>query len=530
MTAKVYNLSHRAQLAETNRERQRAGLPALTPRQTVEQAQESARTHPHERTDASKGLRIHPNALWHASRGGAPAASVEDTFARPVPLPGTLPTNTAGRELAMDYAIGPSAPFAAWSVASGVFHEGLAFLGYPYLAELTQRAEYRHISEIWAEHAVRRWIEVKGGSDDKRAQLEAELGRLNVRAAFQEAFQQDGHFGRSQIFLDFGDADNDAELSKPLIPAAKVSQRRPLKAIKVVEPMWCYPGPYNTTNPLRQDFYTPSVWYVYGRTIHASRFLTFVGCEVPDMLKPAYAFGGLSRTQMAKPYVDNWLRTRQSVSDATHSYSVWKLKTNMESVLQGGPADDLFARVDLFNEARDNRGAAVIDKESEDIENVSMTLASLDKLQAQAQEQLASVARIPLSIYLQITPTGLNATSDGETRNFYADVHGYQTKVGTPLLDRLMDVVQLSLWGAIDPDIHYVWLPLWEMSETDRATVRTSEATNAATYIAGGVISNEEERARLNDEEGGLYAGLLTGAAPEVPDDGSDDTEDTDDA
>ncbi|WP_163360700.1 anti-CBASS protein Acb1 family protein, partial [Klebsiella aerogenes] len=72
---------------------------------------------------------------------------------------------------------------------------------------------------------------------------------------------------------------------------------------------------YNTTNPLAADWYKPALWYVQGRPVHATRLLTFVGREVPDLLKPAYSFGGLSMSQMAKPYVDNWLRTRASVAD-----------------------------------------------------------------------------------------------------------------------------------------------------------------------------------------------------------------------
>jgi uncharacterized protein len=45
--------------------------------------------------------------------------------------------------------------------------EGLIFLGYPYLAELAQRPEYRVISETIADDATRKWIDfdVKGAED-----------------------------------------------------------------------------------------------------------------------------------------------------------------------------------------------------------------------------------------------------------------------------------------------------------------------------------------------------------------------------
>ena len=39
-----------------------------------------------------------------------------------------------------------------------------------------------------------------------------------------------------------------------------------------------------------------------GRQVHTSRILTFIGRPVPDLLKPAYSFGGLSLVQLG--YVD----------------------------------------------------------------------------------------------------------------------------------------------------------------------------------------------------------------------------------
>ncbi|WP_163505183.1 anti-CBASS protein Acb1 family protein, partial [Escherichia coli] len=73
--------------------------------------------------------------------------------------------------------------------------------------------------------------------------------------------------------------------------------------------------------PLAADYYKPQSWYVMGKEVHASRFLSFVSRPVPDVLKAAYNFGGLSLSQIAEPYVDNWIRTRDSVGDMVHSYS-----------------------------------------------------------------------------------------------------------------------------------------------------------------------------------------------------------------
>lgn len=423
----------------------------------------------------------------------------------------------APAEMAMDYANPEAAnPLANWA-SSALFHEGQGFFGFPLLAELLQRAEYRHAAGIWAEHMVRKWIKFNGAKPETLKAIEEEFDRLDVRTVVETWAYHDQAFGRGQIFLDFGDTDKPAELATPLrLASTKVSPKRPLKALKAIEPVWAAPGVYETSNPLKQTFYRPNDWIVYGKRVHASRMLTMVSRPVSDMLKPAYAFGGLSLVQMMKPYVDNWLRTRQAVSDMVNTYSVLNLATDMSSALAGGDCSEVYKRAELMVYARDNRGLNLTDKGSEELTNIAVPLSGLHELQAQAQEHLASVSRIPLSIYLQITPTGLNATNDGETRNFYADVHAAQEKNIRPGLTAIFDCVQLSLFGKIDPNITFEFLPLWEMNDKDKAEIRKADADADNGYVANGIVSPEEVRERLSKDETSLYYGIdLTDPPPE---------------
>ena len=120
-------------------------------------------------------------------------------------------------------------------------------------------------------------------------------------------------------------------------------------------------------------------------------------------------------SQLARPYIDNWLRTRQSVSDLVHAFSVSGLKTDLSTILQGGGAENMMMRAQLFAQARDNLGMMLVDKETEEFFNVSTPLGTLDHLQAQAQEQLASVSHIPLIVLLGITPSpGERRAAPGE--------------------------------------------------------------------------------------------------------------------
>lgn len=476
-------------------------------------------------------MRLRQNVAANIRRAGVP--EVAGAFAPYAPAPGVAP-RTAGGEipqaLAMDAA---ETAVYSWAVqASLAYGEGQTFLGFPYLTQLAQRPEYRQISGIWAKEMTRRWIKVtsSGGSagETKIKAIETALRKFKVRDAFRHATLLDGFFGRAHIYLDFGPG-RDGELAKPLTLDPRKIRPGSLQGFRVIEPAWVYPNAYNTSSPLRPDYYRPREWFVMGDKVHRTRLLTFVSQEVPDLLKPAYSFGGLSRTQQAMPYVDNWIRTRQSVSDLLHSFSKTILKTNLTAILSGGGADDLNERAAVYAATRDNKDLIMVDFDTEDVVDVSTPLGTLDKLQAQSQEQMASIAGIPLVVLLGITPSGLNASSDGEIKTFYAAVKAAQEDLFTDPLNVVLAVLQLHLFGAVDPDIGFEFLPLWEDDETTRTGVQKTKAEIDTAYLDAGVVSAEEVRERLANDPESPYAGLDLSAPPpdppedDVPDDSGDD-------
>lgn len=465
-----------------------------------------------------------PGRVSRKAIAQARAVAVEpvNPFQHYPPPPGVLPEGKKPT-LAMDFDPGSGVGGVyGWAGAYG-FHEGLQFLGFPYLSELTQRPEYRRPSEILAKEMTRKWIKLTySGEDDATKKLDALMTLLEnfkVRDLFRRAAEQDGFFGRSHLYVDTGQGHKADVLKSPLVIDKRTIRVGMLKGFKLIEPVWTYPNAYNSSDPLDPHFYRPQQWYVMGKAVHTTRLLTFVGREMPDLLKPAYQFGGLSLSQMAKPYVDNWLRTRQSVSDLLHSYSKDVIKTNMATVLEDGGAEQMMARADLYNATRDNRGVTMIDKDSEDFVNVSTPLGTLDKLQAQAQEQQASVLGIPLIILLGITPSGLNASADGEIKTFYAWVKAQQEHLfGSPLM-RVLHIIQLHEWGEIDPHIGFTFEDLWETDDAADATNRKTQADTDAVYAGLGAIDAEDIRTRLAGDEESPYFGLdLSAPLPSPPD------------
>lgn len=406
-----------------------------------------------------------------------------------------------------------------YSYASQMFGCHESFPGYPILAQLTQIAEYRMLSEKTANAMVRKWIKInsKGDGDKtvKIAKIEAAMTRLNVREAFGECAKLDGFFGRGQIFIDLGDVDGPG-LEIGLFKDGSVVTGK-LRALRVVEPMFTYPNVYNSTNPLAPDYYKPQSWFVMGQKVHSSRLLTFVGRPVPVILKPAYNFGGMSMTQLARPYVENWLKTRTSVNRLISNYSTSGIKTDLSTVLAGDSGEDLLARAQLYTEMKDNQGLMLIDTASEDFFQFNVPLSGLDKLQAQAQEHMASVASMPLPVLTGITPSGLNASADGDIRIFYDHVHDMQCSLFKDNLQEVFELVQLSEFGAVDPDLGFEFESLWEQDAGELAANRKSDAEAAAILVDIGAIDAEEVRGKLASDEHSGYNGINVNQMPEPP-------------
>lgn len=494
-------------------------LGALAPRKAAPDTKPRAARAP--KTQATKEpIKIDDSVIAAArAKQKTPSAPVK-LFVVPQHPPGVVPEGAA---IAMDENIEAVQGWANGAIGS-FWAEGTTFLGYAYLSELAQRPEYRVISETIATEMTRKWIRftAKGDDDksDRIAELEAEFARLNVRDMFCRASEQDGFFGRGHIYIDSGDTDDREELQKSIgdgwdpISRIKVGKGA-IKSLRTVEAVWCYPTSYNSNDPLKDNWYRPDSWYVQSKIVHSSRLITFIGREVPDLLKPTYSFGGLSLSQMAKPYVDNFLRNRQSVSDIVNAFTVFVLATNLGQSLQGD-GDQLFKRADLFNLLRSNRGVMLIDKDSEDFKNVAASLAGLHELLAKSQELMCLPAHAPVVKLWGIQPAGLNADSEGVMRSFYDYIAAFQQHLYRDKIHRLMGLVMLSLWGETDDEIDFEFEPLWALDEKGQAEVEKIKAETDQVLIDSGAIAPAESRARVAADPQSDYATIDVENEPDL--------------
>lgn len=471
----------------------------------------------HPKPPKGDGLRVAAN---RAKALSTPPKSYDYPIQPPDLMPGVAPENVTPPVMAMDDN--------RYNYVSSIYAGTGGFPGFQYLSQLATRAEYRAFASTLSTELTRKWIEFTSKQDDdtdsadKIKLLEAEFERLKVREVTRLAAEQDCYFGRGQIFVGIKGADRNT----PLVLDPRTVPKGGLERLSAVEAVWTTPSGYNTLDPATADFYRPHHWYMLGQEVHASRLMTIVTRPLPDILKPAFNFAGMSLSQLAEPYVDNWLRTRQSVADLINNFSITALQTDMGQLLSGDTdGADLISRADLFTAHRSNKGLMLLDKEREELVQINTPLSGLHELQAQSQEHMCSVSRMPAIVLTGISPSGLNASSDGEIRTFYDWISAQQEAFYREPLETILKCAQLSLFGEIDPDIGFKFVPLYQMTPEQEAAIRASDATTDCAYIDRGVLDVTEVRERLAKDPNSGHMGLDTSIVPVAPVDPVDEAD-----
>ena len=377
------------------------------------------------------------------------------------------------------------------------------FIGYSVLANLSQNGLIRAGVEMRADEMVRKWGELtrKGEDtgedtedDDKITELTAELERYKIRDLFRSASCLCGYMGGCLLFID--DGSDPKEWVNPLILDPITFEQDSLKGFKLIEPYLVTPGLYNSVNPMADDYFKPSMWYIQGIPVHASRVIYFAENKLTTLLKPAYNFFGLSLAQKVLDAVAHYTENREAAGRLLQKYAVTILKTNMEEVLSGGFDQALKNRIQYFVQNRSNDGCAAIDKDMEDLVIQSTSLAGVTDIVRQSMEYVAAMFCEPVTKMWGLSPNGFSS-GDVELQNHYDNIKAQQEKMFGEPIRRAIRVLQQNLYGEIDDSIIFNFLPLSEDDERKIAETNKIQADTDSVLITAGVISEDEARERL---------------------------------
>ncbi|WGM31487.1 phage portal protein [Brevundimonas sp. NIBR11] len=346
----------------------------------------------------------------------------------------------------------------------------------------------RKIVDIPALDSCRNWRAWQASQPQIEA-IEAEEKRLNVRGRVLEARKKARLFGGAAIYIDLGD-----DAAQPL-DVTKVKQAG-IRFLTVFTPRQLVPGEIDT-DPMSEFFGMPKEFTVAGGAtgqarIHPSRLTVFYGNDLPDRDITASAFGWGDSVLLA---VMSAVKQAESASANINSLiyeanvDVVSIEGLAEILKMAGGEDKVRDLLKLNLDAKSNLRALVLDAKNT-YARKAVSFASLPDLMDRFDQHAAGAADIPTTRFMGMSPGGMNSTGESDLRNYYDRVSAGQTLEMGPAMMRFDEALIRSATGMRDEVIHYEWNPLWQLGETEKATIFKTKA-DAARTIAGTGGSSE---------------------------------------
>lgn len=368
------------------------------------------------------------------------------------------------------------------------------FLGWGELSLLQQNCIVNNICTIFADTMTEKWIKFTTkdkNKGEKIKQLEEHIKRFDLKNKMNNMIYKSILLGTAYISPKFkGDED---DLSEELILSNAKIKKGSLEDIYIIEPTWVVPIEFNMINPRKPNFYKPEYYVVFGERLHASRMKRFMYIEPVNLISPMYLFGGMPLIQQLLPYILDFINTKKEIVKVVSRFNTSILKTDL-SALKGHDAysptttlaGNVKGRLMAFNANRNNFGVFALDKEEEFAQIQINTAGLVDILQQQA-ELLSLFTRISVSKLFGQAPRGMNATGEYDANQFNELIHSLQESKLRPILDYSLKIIQLDLFGEIDEELHFDFIPLGELNESIQSQLKNETIKRSIDLVNSGM-------------------------------------------
>ena len=399
----------------------------------------------------------------------------------------------------------------------------------PQQIEASYRSSWlmRNAVDIPAYDMTRAWRDWQADGKQIEA-IEAEERRLGLREKVRRALIL-ARLGGGALILGTGD-----EPSNPLPSTVLIGS---LAYIHVVSRHQLTLGA-EVRDPASPFFGQPAYFEMQnanagGAKIHPSRVIAFRGQQVPDLGTAQFEdwFWGDPIAQSISEAVANADLAQSGFASLITKarLDIIKMPGLMQQAATAEYEKRFMERMRLAGLGASTHQALVIDAE-EDWQQWQVNWAGMPEIIKTYLAIVAGATGIPATRLLGKSPDGMNATGEGDERNYNTMVSGKQENELRPLLERI-DALMLPSIGITDPDVGYDFAPLSVLSEKERADIAKTKAETTQIYAGTGLVPEIALEKGVQNQliEDGTYPGL-DGALAELPEDERFPSNEDDDA
>lgn len=428
-----------------------------------------------------------------------------------------VPVNASGEAVAMDDANATSLKTLSGMGMGGFIPEtqfnwycGQGFIGYQTAAIISQNWLVDKACSMPAKDAVRNGYEitVNDGTEADPEVLDyirEQDKKFEILRNCVEFVRLGRVFGIRVALFNVDSPDKDY-YSKPYNPDGV----RPgsYKGISQIDPYWITPelGMEAAGNPAAPDFYEPTWWRINGVRIHRTHLVIYRQDDLPDILKPAYLYGGIPIPQKIAERVYAAERTANEAPMLAMTKRLTVLKCDITQAIAN--QDAFNERMQYWTQLMNNFGVKIIG-EGDEVQQFDTSLAELDATIMTQFQLVAAASEVPATKLLGTQPKGFNATGEYEEASYHEMLASLQMRHLSPLVNRHHELLMRShvakKFGVAPFNTEVAWNELDEQTAAEQADTELKKAQAAQAYVEMGAVDGFDVRQKLiADKESGF--------------------------
>lgn len=282
------------------------------------------------------------------------------------------------------------------------------------------------------------------------------------------------------------------------------------KGISQIDPYWITPelDAESAANPASKHFYEPTWWRINGVRVHRTHLCIYREGELPDILKPAYLYGGIPIPQKIAERVYAAERTANEAPLLAMTKRMTVMNTDLTQALSN--QSQFESRMQQWTTMMNNFGVKLVGGKDK-IEQFDTSLADLDETIMTQFQLVAAASGVPATKLMGTAPKGFNATGEYDEKSYHEELESIQQHALDPLLFghhlRLMR-------SEVEPkfkskfSLTAKWRPTNALTAKERAEVNKLNSDTDANLANIGAIDGYDVRERLISDENSGYNGV----------------------
>lgn len=149
---------------------------------------------------------------------------------------------------------------------------------------------------------------------------------------------------------------------------------------------------------------------------------------------------------------------------------------------------ELYRTIEAQNWLMSNMGLQLIDA-ADDLQSHQYTFGGVSDVYKQFMMDIAGAARIPATKLFGRSPEGMNATGESDLQNYYDMIAQEQEAKLRPILNKILPILCMSVFGSVPDDLDFEFDPVSEPSDEQRTDLAKNGTDIVVSALNAGLVS-----------------------------------------